>query len=345
MEECFNDVQDCDNESTKSDSDNDSNCSEKNYEKTKRNEWLSKTLSYVLRYGALKEGLQVDGSGYVDLRELMHLPLMCKFTEEEVLEEISTSQSHRGSSRFNSRTDNGKTLVRAAYGRKLEKNPRHDGTSVFTLFEASLQTVMGHLEHYDLQDFPDEYIVASMLNRLKRQKKLNNRVLKVLLVPVLEHLDLEDVYLTQNTLRVVYEQCPQLKSISLRNCGYIVTDNMLNQLTKKLPNLEFLNVTGCSHLTDRCIKPLIKNLPHLKRVGLSFNKGITESGVIEFLTKAPALKHLDIFSLHTTPEGKEKIDRLRQERGIVVIMKGLVEMDENGEVKHIKPTYLLGMMV
>lgn len=345
MEEGYYDVQDCDNESTKGDSDNDSDCSEKNYEKAKRKEWLSKKLSYVLRYGALKERLQVDGSGYVDLRELMHLPLMCEFTEEEVLEEISTSQSYRGSSRFNSRTDNGKTLVRAAYGRKLEKNPCHDGTSVFTLFEASLQTVMGHLEQYDLQDFPDEYIVASMLNRLKRQKKLNNRVLKVLLVPVLEHLDLEDVYLTQNTLRVVYEQCPQLKSISLRNCGYIVTDNMLNQLTKKLPNLEFLNVTGCSHLTDRCVKPLIKNLPHLKRVGLSFNKGITESGIIEFLNKAPDLKHLDIFSLHTTPEGKEKIDRLRQERGIVVIMKGLVEMDENGEVKHIKPTYPLGMMV
>ena len=71
-----------------------------------------------------------------------------------------------------------------------------------------------------------------MLNRLARQKKLNNASLKVLLVPALEHLNLEDVYLTQNTLRIVCVQCPHLKSLSLRNCGYIVTDNVLSQLSK-----------------------------------------------------------------------------------------------------------------
>ncbi|KAK7494009.1 hypothetical protein BaRGS_00014667 [Batillaria attramentaria] len=314
-------------------------------EREMRRERLSKRMSYVLRYAALKEGLQVDGSGFVNLRDLMALPLMSQYTEGEIMEEIRSSQSHRGSSRFDCRTEIGKTLVRAAYGRRLEKNPCHEGSSVFTLFETSMQTVIGHLEDYDLQDFPDEYIIASMLSRLKRQKKLSNRLLKVLLVPALEHLDLEDINLTQNTLRLIYQQCPHLKTLSLRNCSYIVTDNMLSQLTKKLPNLEFLNLTGCSHLTDQCVKPLIKNLSRLKRVGLSFNKGITETAVIEFLQKAPALKHLDIFGLRTTAEGKEEIDRLRTERGIVVILKGLEEKDETGAVTHIKPTYPNGMMI
>jgi hypothetical protein len=71
-----------------------------------------------------------------------------------------------------------------------------------------------------------------MLHRLAKSKSLNNAALKILLVPALEHLNLEDVFLTQNTLRMIYAQCPNIKSLSMRNCGYIVTDSVLSQLTK-----------------------------------------------------------------------------------------------------------------
>ena len=83
-----------------------------------------------------------------------------------------------------------------------------------------------------IQVFLSSSFLSSMLKRLALQKKLNNASLKVLLVPALEHLNLEDVCLTQKTLHIVYSQCPHLKSLSLRNCGYIITDSVLSQLTK-----------------------------------------------------------------------------------------------------------------
>ncbi|XP_076453105.1 uncharacterized protein LOC143288468 [Babylonia areolata] len=307
-------------------------------------ERLSKRLSYILRYAARKEGLQVDDSGFVDLHELLLVPMLSQYCAEEVMAEIKDSQSRRGSHRFECRIENGKVLVRASYGRRMEKNPHHDDSQVFTLFESSVQVILNNLGQYDLENFPDDYLIGFMLNRLARQKKLNNASLKVLLVPALEHLNLEDVYLTQNTLRIVYAQCPHLKSLSLRNCSYIVTDSLLNQLTKKLVDLEFLNLTGCHHLTDKCIKCLVTNLPCLTTVGFSLNKGITEAGIIHLLSEAPALRKLDVYGLRTSEEAKQIIDQIRSERKIVVIMSGLEEKDENGVIKRIAPTYQKGMM-
>lgn len=96
-------------------------------------------------------------------------------------------------------------------------------------------------------------------------------------------------------------------------------------------------------MTDRCIKYLIQNLPNLQCVGLSCNKGITETGVIELLAQAPALKHLDIFALKASPEAMEKIHALRCERAIVVLLQGLAEQDEYGNLCHIQPRYHKGI--
>ena len=115
-------------------------------------------------------------------------------------------------------------------------------------------------------------------------------------------------------------------------------------LLQKLVNLEFLNLTGCNHLTDICVNALVKNLPHLNRLGLSFNKGITEAGVIRLLQTAPSLKLLDVFGLKASEEAKDRIDHIRTDRKIVVILNGLEEKDENGVKRHIQPTCQKGMM-
>jgi hypothetical protein len=88
----------------------------------------------------------------------------------------------------------------------------------------------------------------------------------------------------------------------------------------------------------------VKNLKHLARVGLSFNKGITEAGVIHLLQNLPSLKLLDVFAVKVSQEGRETIDRIRTERKVVVILKGLEEKDENGVSKHIEPTPVKGVM-
>jgi hypothetical protein len=50
----------------------------------------------------------------------MSLDMMKHNSLEEVVKEIDTSTSHRGAKRFESKTENGKTLVRACFCRNLE---------------------------------------------------------------------------------------------------------------------------------------------------------------------------------------------------------------------------------
>ena len=51
---------------------------------------------------------------------MMSLDMMKHNSLEEVVKEIDTSTSHRGAKRFESKTENGKTLVRACFCRNLE---------------------------------------------------------------------------------------------------------------------------------------------------------------------------------------------------------------------------------
>lgn len=70
---------------------------------------------------SIKTKRNLSFTGFVDLKELMTLSLFEHYSFDEVLEHIRTSQSHRGSQRFEVWFHNGRTLVRAAYGRQFEK--------------------------------------------------------------------------------------------------------------------------------------------------------------------------------------------------------------------------------
>lgn len=70
-----------------------------------------------------------------------------------------------------------------------------------------------------------------MLLQLKRRKKLSTKNLRQLLVPVLEHLDLSsDVYVTQSVLKAVWTNCPNLRFLILKDCGYIITDSIVETI-------------------------------------------------------------------------------------------------------------------
>ena len=70
-----------------------------------------------------------------------------------------------------------------------------------------------------------------MIFQLKRKKKLNSKNFKTLLVPALEHLDVsQDVCLTQSMLNTMWSNCPNLRVLILKDCGYIVTDNVVEIL-------------------------------------------------------------------------------------------------------------------
>ena len=68
---------------------------------------------------------------------------------------------------------------------------------------------------------------SSMITYLKQKKKLNSTNFRQLLVPVIEHLDLENVYVTDGILKTMCNNCPNLRVLILKDCGYVVTDSMV----------------------------------------------------------------------------------------------------------------------
>jgi hypothetical protein len=59
-------------------------------------------------------------AGFVDVNEVLEMNMMRHHTLEEVLQEVDTSLSHRHTKRFESKTFNGKTLIRALFCRNFE---------------------------------------------------------------------------------------------------------------------------------------------------------------------------------------------------------------------------------
>ncbi len=71
-----------------------------------------------------------------------------------------------------------------------------------------------------------------MIHKLKRQKRLTNTALQGLLGPHIESLDLDGTYITEGSLKIIMRQCPNLKQLNLKECGYLMTDQLVQQLVK-----------------------------------------------------------------------------------------------------------------
>ncbi len=48
----------------------------------------------------------------------------------------------------------------------------------------------------------------------------------------MEHLDLGAVFLTESTIKLVGQRCPNLKVLNLRDSGYILNDHYMEMLVK-----------------------------------------------------------------------------------------------------------------
>jgi RNA:NAD 2'-phosphotransferase (TPT1/KptA family) len=150
--------------------------------RSKIKEKLSKRLSYILRYGASKEGLKIHDGGFVKLNELLEIPMLKnnpvwqnnnenddfksvrRFNFQELLmEELKTSTSHRKISRFELKEINNETFVRATYGRKFTRSPFHDDSKVERLLEISLNYIVKNINNYDFEGFKDEYLIKSVI--------------------------------------------------------------------------------------------------------------------------------------------------------------------------------------
>ncbi|WAR01394.1 hypothetical protein MAR_007952 [Mya arenaria] len=268
---------------------------------------LPKRLCYILRYGAVKEGLTVHEGGYVDIKDVMSVGMMRHHSEPEVLAEVETSLSHRKTLRFERKDEVGRTLVRAQFGRNFESSPFHEGTQVRSLLQTTLEYITDNLQDYDLQDFPDEFLLSKMISQLKRKKKLNSKNFKALLVPALEHLDVsQDVCLTQSMLKTMWSNCPNLR---------------------KLHKLESVSLAACKHVTDKGVRSMIKYGANLQELNLSFIRTFSDSAIVDLVCNCERLRHLDIYDVTLGKESRAVIIEAARQRGVKVVLKGILESD------------------
>ncbi|CAF0729590.1 unnamed protein product [Adineta steineri] len=256
---------------------------------------LGKRLAYILRYGAEKEGCRVD-EGWIPLEDLKKVSLLSEYTENELLGEIQTSYSYRKTHRYQWEKRPNGVYVRAAYGRKFERNPFHHQTQIRRLLDLTLEYVCQNIDKYDFEGFPDEFLINEIIHRMKRNGKLTSKVLQSLLSETIEHLDLDGIYLTESGIRAVWKKCPYLKVLSLKSCGYVLNDHYCEQIIRKCTLIESLDLSYCRHLTDRTLNNLIKyysnNLLHLVLAG---NHNYTGDAIVRLVSECEQLKQLDIW--------------------------------------------------
>ena len=100
-------------------------------------------------------------------------------------------------------------------------------------FEGVLKTQSPLLFAYFTRQFSHDMVLVyfrSMFNYLKRKKKLNTTNLRQLLVPAIQHLDFDNVFLTGGILKTLCTNCPNLRVLILKDCGYVVTDSIVEML-------------------------------------------------------------------------------------------------------------------
>ena len=78
---------------------------------------LSKSLSYILRHGAEKEGIALDAQGFASVDDLLKLPQLRRFTLANIELAVSSNEKQRFTLK---RSDSGKMLIRATQGHSIQ---------------------------------------------------------------------------------------------------------------------------------------------------------------------------------------------------------------------------------
>ncbi|KAJ8670268.1 hypothetical protein QAD02_001527 [Eretmocerus hayati] len=101
---------------------------------------ISKKLSYILRHGALKEGLNIRSDGYVDVQEVLGVLPGCTLSDIQRIVRDDVKQ------RFNLKTESDKLIIKANQGHTI---PNVVDLSLHYLTDVSFDIVHGtYFDYY-----------------------------------------------------------------------------------------------------------------------------------------------------------------------------------------------------
>jgi hypothetical protein len=95
----------------------------------------------------------------------------------------------------------------------------------------------------------------------------------------LDYLNLTGLSITPVALSKIASNCKQLKSLILKQCGY-VTDESIALVTSQCQYLEHLNLDSCSQLSQQAAFSIAANCQNLKEIDFSFCRKVTASHLV-----------------------------------------------------------------
>lgn len=114
--------------------------------------------------------------------------------------------------------------------------------------------------------------------------------------------------------------CTRLERLTLVNCTNL-TDESLELILSRMPNLVALDLTGVGSVTDRSIKALARTASRLQGINLGGCKHVTDEGIGELANNCTLLRRVKLASLQVT---NQSVIHLARRCPL------LLEMDLNG---------------
>jgi len=168
-------------------------------------------------------------------------------------------------------------------------------TGIPKLFIKCVRCIVANIKMFeDLSFIQDGFLLASILEELKHQKKLNNANIKLFLVKGMDRLCLgSETYISDGTLKRIGIQCPELRHLKLVGC-ISLTDNVTQSLCKKCTKLVSVHFEDCKYFGDASLKHLGTFCKNICSVRLQKIPLITIDGMKKFLSLATTLQSLVI---------------------------------------------------
>ena len=105
-------------------------------------------------------------------------------------------------------------------------------------------------------------------------------------------------------------------------------------LLQKLPLLESVSLAACKHVTDRGLVAIIKHSKNLRQLNLSWIRNLSEGALLDLVINCENLQHLDIYDLPLEGEKRDLVIEAARQRGIKVVLKGLLESDPDVTIEN-----------